>query len=111
MTASLQRRLSAPTRCFLLLALIAVAQSACSAVSGPPAPAPQRAEGAIPVRPGPSPTSAPQPPRSASVPPRVGALSVIVQNFDTGAVLYAKRADVHRPIASLTKIMTAMVVL
>jgi len=34
-----------------------------------------------------------------------------VQNFDTGAVLYAERADVHHPIASLTKIMTAMVVL
>src|SRR5947199_4924039 len=109
MTAPLLPCLRAPARCFLLLALIVVAQSACSPVSAPPAPAPQRAEGAVPVRPGPSPT--PQPPRNASVPPRVGALSVLVQNFDTGAVLYAKRADVHHPIASLTKIMTAMVVL
>jgi D-alanyl-D-alanine carboxypeptidase (penicillin-binding protein 5/6) len=34
-----------------------------------------------------------------------------VVNFDTGTVLLAKRPDVRRPIASLTKIMTAMMVL
>jgi D-alanyl-D-alanine carboxypeptidase (penicillin-binding protein 5/6) len=34
-----------------------------------------------------------------------------VANFDTGTILFAKRVDVRRPIASLTKIMTAMVVL
>jgi serine-type D-Ala-D-Ala carboxypeptidase (penicillin-binding protein 5/6) len=45
------------------------------------------------------------------VAPKVSARSVIVQNLDTGAVLYAKGARVRRPIASLTKIMTAMIVL
>jgi D-alanyl-D-alanine carboxypeptidase (penicillin-binding protein 5/6) len=36
---------------------------------------------------------------------------VIVQNLDTGMILYAKGGRVRRPIASLTKIMTAMIVL
>jgi D-alanyl-D-alanine carboxypeptidase (penicillin-binding protein 5/6) len=45
------------------------------------------------------------------VTPHVGAKSVLVVNFDTGAVLYARSAKARRPIASLTKIMTAMVVL
>jgi D-alanyl-D-alanine carboxypeptidase (penicillin-binding protein 5/6) len=45
------------------------------------------------------------------VPPHVGAKSVLVANFDTGAVLYAKAGKARRPIASLTKIMTAMIVM
>jgi D-alanyl-D-alanine carboxypeptidase (penicillin-binding protein 5/6) len=36
---------------------------------------------------------------------------VIVEDLDTGTVLYAKHAHQRRPIASLTKIMTAMLVL
>ncbi len=47
----------------------------------------------------------------ALLPPKVGAKSVIVQNLDTGRVLFAKGAKTRRPIASLTKIMTAMLVL
>ena len=43
--------------------------------------------------------------------PRVAASSVIVENLDTGAILFARRPDQRRPIASLTKIMTAMIVL
>lgn len=45
------------------------------------------------------------------MPPHVGAKSVLVANLDTGAVLYAKSAKARRPIASLTKIMTALVVM
>jgi D-alanyl-D-alanine carboxypeptidase (penicillin-binding protein 5/6) len=44
-------------------------------------------------------------------PPKVGARSVIVMDFDSGRVLFAKHPGARRPIASLTKIMTAMVVL
>ena len=43
--------------------------------------------------------------------PRVGAPSVLVANLDTGEVLFAKRPNDRRPIASLTKIMTAMIVM
>src|SRR5207249_8504874 len=43
--------------------------------------------------------------------PRVAAPSVVVANLDTGVILFAKRPDDRRPIASLTKIMTAMIVM
>jgi serine-type D-Ala-D-Ala carboxypeptidase (penicillin-binding protein 5/6) len=49
--------------------------------------------------------------RSERSPPRVAAPSVIVENLDSGEVLFARDADRRRSIASLTKIMTAMVVL
>jgi len=55
------------------------------------------------------------PPQDAPAPsipaPRVPAPSALVANLDSGEILYAKRADDRRPIASLTKIMTAMIVL
>jgi D-alanyl-D-alanine carboxypeptidase (penicillin-binding protein 5/6) len=51
------------------------------------------------------------PPRVERLPPRVAALSVIVEDLDSGEVLFARDPDRHRPIASLTKIMTAMLVL
>jgi len=60
----------------------------------------------VPATPGAVETTPP-----AIAPPRVGAPSVIVANFDTGEILFAKGPDDRRPIASLTKIMTAMVVM
>jgi D-alanyl-D-alanine carboxypeptidase len=48
-------------------------------------------------------------PRSPA--PHVRARSVLVANLDSGEILYAKQPDDHRPIASLTKIMTAMIVI
>jgi serine-type D-Ala-D-Ala carboxypeptidase (penicillin-binding protein 5/6) len=56
-------------------------------------------------------TKAWQPPPGAPAAPRVGAPSVIVENLDTGTVMFATHAHRRRPIASLTKIMTALVVL
>ncbi len=56
----------------------------------------------------------PQPARSKpSDPsgPKVAAAAVIVEDLGTGKVLFELHADARRPIASLTKIMTAMVVL
>jgi len=44
-------------------------------------------------------------------PPRIGAPSAIVENLDTGAVLFTRDADRPRPIGSLAKIMTAMITL
>jgi serine-type D-Ala-D-Ala carboxypeptidase (penicillin-binding protein 5/6) len=47
-------------------------------------------------------------PADASVPPEISAGSALLADLDTGAVLYRKAADLRRPIASLTKIMTAL---
>jgi len=43
--------------------------------------------------------------------PNLSADSVMVVDLDSSQVLYAKNADVKRPIASITKLMTAMVTL
>src|SRR6266567_304623 len=43
--------------------------------------------------------------------PRISAPSAIVEDLDTGRVLFQRDADARRPIASLAKIMTAMLVL
>jgi D-alanyl-D-alanine carboxypeptidase (penicillin-binding protein 5/6) len=48
----------------------------------------------------------PAPTRAA---PAVGAAGAILINARTGQVLYAKEPDVARPIASLTKVMTAVI--
>ena len=41
----------------------------------------------------------------------MGSPSVILEDLDTGQVLFAKAPDGRRPMASLTKVMTALVVL
>lgn len=42
-------------------------------------------------------------------PPEVSAKAVYAIDLDSGAVLYAKNADDKRPIASITKVVTALV--
>lgn len=44
-------------------------------------------------------------------PPRVNLHSAIVVNYDNGKVLYAKNADLVHPIASISKLVAAMVIL
>ena len=44
-------------------------------------------------------------------PPKVNLHSAIVVNYDNGKVLYAKNADLVHPIASISKLVAAMVVL
>ncbi len=44
-------------------------------------------------------------------PPKVNLHSAIVVNYDNGKVLYAKNADLVHPIASITKLVAAMVIL
>jgi serine-type D-Ala-D-Ala endopeptidase (penicillin-binding protein 7) len=46
-----------------------------------------------------------------SPPPELASVHAVVADFDTGATLFAKQADTVVPIASLTKLMMAMVVL
>jgi D-alanyl-D-alanine endopeptidase (penicillin-binding protein 7) len=43
--------------------------------------------------------------------PYLNLKSALLVNYSNGEVLYAKNADVQRPIASITKLVTAMVVL
>ena len=49
--------------------------------------------------------------RADSPAPELASVHAVVADFDTGATLVAKHADAVVPIASLTKLMTAMVVL
>lgn len=50
------------------------------------------------------------PPVSKNSPlPNFGARAVLIQDLTTGTILYQKNADVSYPIASTTKIMTALV--
>lgn len=44
-------------------------------------------------------------------PPRIAASAAILMDAETGQVLYEKNADQRRPIASTTKIMTALIIL
>src|SRR5260221_4939110 len=48
---------------------------------------------------------------SVGAAPSVAASTAYVLDADTGAVYYAKDADAERPMASTTKIMTALVAL
>jgi D-alanyl-D-alanine carboxypeptidase (penicillin-binding protein 5/6) len=63
---------------------------------------------------GTSPSPFPQvlhtPPRSAE-PPKISATSAVLADLDTGQVLFSADPDAERPIASVTKIMTALLVL
>ena len=47
-------------------------------------------------------------PRLATERPAVDAASAVLADLDSGQVLFAKNPNQHRPIASLTKIMTAL---
>src|SRR3989344_5695530 len=48
-------------------------------------------------------------PEKASTPPRVSARVALVADVDTGEVLFQKASDEARPIASITKLFTALV--
>jgi D-alanyl-D-alanine carboxypeptidase (penicillin-binding protein 5/6) len=91
-----------------LVVLVALGLAGTSALAriGPatstPPPTPVPPHGS----PSPFPTALATPPPSLHA-PAVGAASAILEDLDTGQVLYARRVDVPRPIASVTKIMTA----
>lgn len=60
--------------------------------------------------PSPYPTGLETPPPSTT-PPRVDAASAALSDLDSGRVLWARSGAERRPIASVTKIMTALLVL
>lgn len=69
-----------------------------------------------PATPGPGGSPSPVPsvlhtPRPSAVPPLIDAKTAVLQDLDTGQVLFQHRASARRPVASLTKIMTAVLVL
>jgi serine-type D-Ala-D-Ala carboxypeptidase (penicillin-binding protein 5/6) len=74
----------------------------------PPTPVPIPGGGSSPS-PFPSTLHTPAP-RSLD-PPEIGAASAVLTDLDTGQVLFALDATERRPIASLTKIMTAFLVM
>jgi D-alanyl-D-alanine carboxypeptidase (penicillin-binding protein 5/6) len=88
-------------------ALLALAVASAPAAAGqipPPTPVPPFGS------PSPFPTALDTPQPSGS-PPKVSAGSVALADLDTGRVLFERRASKRRPIASVTKIMTALLVL
>jgi serine-type D-Ala-D-Ala carboxypeptidase (penicillin-binding protein 5/6) len=103
-----RRRFGAPVAAFVVV-LVWILASAAGAGAGssstpPPTPVPPLGS------PSPFPTVL-STPRPAIDPPPVQAASAILEDLDTGQVLFARHPDDRRAIASLTKIMTAIVTL
>jgi D-alanyl-D-alanine carboxypeptidase (penicillin-binding protein 5/6) len=97
-------------RAALIVTLVVAAQAMliglASAQLAPPPPTPVPPDGSL----SPFPQSLDTPADAAS-PPGLSAPSAILADLDTGQVLFAKDADHQRSIASLTKIMTGLLVL
>ena len=94
-------------RLMATLALVVTASPAAGQAPGSvPPPTPVPPEGS----PSPYPTTLETPPPSAEE-PRIPATSSALMELDARRVLFEDRADVPLPIASLTKIMTALLVL
>ena len=85
---------------------VLVASSAASAGPSVPPPTPVPPAGS----PSPYPTALDTPPPSAEI-PRVPAEAAVLGDLDTGRILFGDLADEQRPIASLTKIKTALLVI
>jgi serine-type D-Ala-D-Ala carboxypeptidase (penicillin-binding protein 5/6) len=85
---------------------IAVASGGASRMQRIPPPTPVPPFGS----PSPYPTALETPPPSAR-PPTVDAAAVALVDLDSGQVLYARNGSARRPVASLTKVMTAFLVL
>lgn len=102
--AARAKRFQAAAFGITLLAARAALPSAAVASTPPPTPVPPNGS------PSPFPTALHTPTPSATL-PRLTSPSAVLEDLATGQVLYAKKADLRRPVASITKIMTALVVL
>jgi D-alanyl-D-alanine carboxypeptidase (penicillin-binding protein 5/6) len=89
----------------LLAGVLVTAVSAPASGQGVPPPTPVPPNGS----PSPYPTALETPPPSTRE-PRVEAASAILADLDAGEVLWERNADEPRPIASVTKIMTGLLV-
>ncbi len=99
-----------------LVAIVVVALEVAVAAGLPGAKPPRGLPPPTPVGPRASPSPSPfvtvlHTPVVATGVPRVSAPAAILADLDTGQVLFAKNAGQSRPIASVTKIMTALLVL
>jgi D-alanyl-D-alanine carboxypeptidase (penicillin-binding protein 5/6) len=92
-----------------MVAAIPLARAAGHQQRDAPPPTPVAVPGGG-TSPSPFPTTLETPPPSASA-PRVTAGSALLADLDTGQILFAIDGDEERPIASLTKLMTAVLVL
>jgi D-alanyl-D-alanine carboxypeptidase (penicillin-binding protein 5/6) len=80
--------------------------------SGPPASADTPPPTPVPPSGSPSPfPTALETPKPAATPPKITAPSAILQDLETGQVLYSKASEDRRPIASITKLMTVLLAL
>ncbi len=93
-----------------LVALPAVAGKRAS--RGVPPPTPVLGPGGVmSLSPFPTVLRTPSASSASSAEPTVSAASVVLEDLDSGQILFSRNADGERPIASLTKLMTAVVVL
>jgi D-alanyl-D-alanine carboxypeptidase (penicillin-binding protein 5/6) len=92
----------------VLVLVPGVAGVAQLATSTPPPTPVLLPNGSTTLSPFPSSLRTPEPSRR---PPEISAPSAILADLDTGQVLYEKAAEEPRPIASLTKIATALLVM
>lgn len=97
-----------PAAAALLVALVAlpIALSSLASATSTPPPTPVPPKGSL--SPFPSVLHTPQ---DADTAPEVSAPVALLADLDTGRLMFTKAADTGRPIASLTKIMTALLVL
>jgi D-alanyl-D-alanine carboxypeptidase (penicillin-binding protein 5/6) len=95
----------ATTLCVMLAgAGLATAGASTRTETPPPTPVPPRGS------PSPFPTALATPSDDTHA-PRIPAQAGLLADLETGQILYAKDAGVRRPIASVTKIMTALIAL
>lgn len=94
----------------LLAALLgpANAQTPDPTPAGPPPTPVLQPNGQLSPSPFPQVLHTPEPP---TAPPPVDAAAAVLADLDTGRVLFARNGNERRPIASLTKIMTALLVI
>ena len=91
----------------ILFVLLPAVGLALPGQTPPPTPVPVPGGGTSPS-PFPATLQAPAP---SNQPPSVAAASAVLADLDTGRVLWGKEAEERRPIASITKIMTAFIVI
>ena len=103
-----------PFTAAVTLALALTVLASGISIAGGGSVSPQKAPPPTPVppfgSPSPYPTALETPPPS-SRPPTLDAAAAALVDLDSGQVLYRRNGRVRRPVASLTKIMTALLVL
>jgi D-alanyl-D-alanine carboxypeptidase (penicillin-binding protein 5/6) len=96
------------TTVLVLLGLVTTAGARTTPEGPPPTPVAVPGGG---TSPSPFPQTLRTPEPSTAEPPEIRAASAVLMDLDTGQVLYSLDPAAKRPIASLTKIMTAYLVL